>query len=76
MPSDHPTTHLRARFGARIRELRQAQDFTQEGFADRCGFARTYMSRVETGGANPSLDAIHTLAVALSVELSELFADL
>lgn len=76
MSNNHPTTHLRARFGARIRELRQARGFTQEGFADRCGFARTYMSRVETGGANPSLDAIHTLAAALGVGLSELFADL
>lgn len=73
--NDHPT-HLRTRFGARIRELRQGKGFTQEGFADRCGFARTYMSRVETGGANPSLDAIHTLAAALGVGLSELFTGL
>ncbi|WET13322.1 helix-turn-helix transcriptional regulator [Pseudomonas sp. D3] len=49
---------------------------TQEAFADRCGFARTYMSRIETGGANPSLDAIQTLADALKVDLSFLFADI
>ena len=49
---------------------------TQEAFADRCGFARTYMSRIETGGANPSLDAIQTLAVALKTDLAELFAGL
>lgn len=49
---------------------------TQEEFADRCGFARTYMSRIETGGANPSLDAINTLAVALSLDLESLFAGL
>ena len=46
---------------------------TQEAFADHCGFARTYMSRLETGGANPSLDAIKTLADALSVPLKDLF---
>jgi putative transcriptional regulator len=46
---------------------------TQEAFADYCGFARTYMSRIETGGANPSLNAIKTLADALGIELSELF---
>ena len=35
---------------------------SQEAFADKCGFARSYMSRIERGGANPSLDAIDTLA--------------
>lgn len=39
----------------------------QEAFADRCGFARTYMSRIETGGANPSINAIKVLADALGV---------
>lgn len=67
---------LRKRFGTRIRELRLATGMTQEAFADHCGFARTYMSRIETGGANPSLDAIKTLADALKVELSTLFEGL
>jgi hypothetical protein len=34
------------------------------------------MSRIETGGANPSLDAIKTLVDTLKVELSVLIADL
>lgn len=67
---------LRHRFGHRIRELRLATGMTQEEFADRCGFARTYMSRIETGGANPSLDAIQTLADGLKLDLSTLFAAL
>jgi putative transcriptional regulator len=50
-----------------------AKGMTQEAFADYCGFARTYMSRIETGGANPSLDAIKVLADALDVSLSSLF---
>jgi transcriptional regulator with XRE-family HTH domain len=41
---------------------------SQEAFADRCGFARSYMSRIERGGSNASLDAIEVLANALSVE--------
>ncbi|MEN5094417.1 helix-turn-helix transcriptional regulator [Pseudomonas protegens] len=71
-----PSPSLRHRFGHRIRELRLATGMTQEAFADRCGFARTYMSRIETGGANPSLDAIQTLADALAIDLAALFADL
>ena len=71
-----PPSSIRNRFGTRIRELRIASGMTQEAFADHCGFARTYMSRIETGGANPSLDAIKTLADALMVDLSVLFTDL
>lgn len=67
---------LRRSFGNRIRELRLATGMTQEAFADKCGFARTYMSRVETGGANPSLDAIKVLADALGIDLSTLFQGL
>ena len=68
-----PNSPLRRRFGKRLRALRQATGLTQEEFADHCGFARTYMSRLETGGANPSLDALETLATALKLRLSELF---
>lgn len=64
---------LRKRFGERVKELRLAAGMSQEAFADHCGFARSYMSRVERGGANPSLDAIETLATAFGVEVAELF---
>jgi transcriptional regulator with XRE-family HTH domain len=68
-----PKYSLRQKFGFRIKELRLASGMTQEAFADHCGFARTYMSRIETGGANPSLDAIKVLADALDVEMTTLF---
>ena len=56
-----------------MRALRLASGASQESFADRCGFARSYMSRIERGRANPSLDAVQALAVALGVKVSELF---
>jgi transcriptional regulator with XRE-family HTH domain len=67
---------LRKRFGARIKELRKASGLSQEDFAAKCGFVRTYMSRIETGGANVSLDAIETLATALRVRVQDLFVGL
>lgn len=67
------STSLRKRFGMRVKELRKATGFSQETFADKCGFARSYMSRIERGGANPSIDAIEILALALEVEPFELF---
>lgn len=66
---------LRKRFGLRVKELRHASGLSQEAFADKCGFARSYMSRIERGGANPSLDAVEALADALGVSVKTLFED-
>jgi transcriptional regulator with XRE-family HTH domain len=64
---------LRKRFGKTVKALRLASGVSQEAFADKCGFARSYVSRIERGGANPSLDAVEVLAIALSVEVKALF---
>jgi transcriptional regulator with XRE-family HTH domain len=66
-------TNLRQKFGARVRQLREAAGYSQEAFADVCGYARSYMSRVERGQGNPSLDAIEVFATALQVEVGVLF---
>ena len=71
-----PNQNLRKGFGQRVRELRTSQGFSQEAFADKCGFVRTYMSRIETGTANPSLDAAKVLADGLGMSLSELLQGL
>jgi transcriptional regulator with XRE-family HTH domain len=56
-----------------VRALRQAQGLTQEDLAERCGLFRTYMSRIETGVANPTLTMIHALATSLGVPVAALF---
>jgi len=65
-------TPLRKIFGLRVRELRNASQLSQEAFADKCGFARSYMSRIERGQANLSLDAIEAIATTLGIEETEL----
>ncbi|WP_082797732.1 helix-turn-helix domain-containing protein [Collimonas arenae] len=67
---------LSIRFGERIRELRKERGLSQEGFADLCGFDRTYISGIERGLRNPSLIAIGALAKALKVSVEELFSGL
>ena len=67
--------NIRQKLGQRIKALRNLSGMSQEAFADKCGFARSYMSRVERGGANPSVDALQTLADALGVSLADLFTD-
>lgn len=67
--SGHPG---RAPFGERLRQLRTASGFSQEELAHRSGLHRTYVSSVERGRRNVSLDNIMKLARALDVEASEL----
>jgi transcriptional regulator with XRE-family HTH domain len=45
-------------------------------FADACGFARSYMSRIERGTANLSLDGIERLTIAFGVSTEESFKGL
>ena len=59
-------------FGLRVKEFRHASKLSQEAFADKFGFARSYMSRIERGKANLSLDAIEVIATTLEIEEAEL----
>jgi len=59
--------------GERIKSLRVANALTQEVLAERCGIFRTYLSRIESGSANPTLVVLVALAGALEVAPGELF---
>lgn len=62
-----------SKLGARVRDLRQTKGLSQEEFADRVGIDRTYISGVERGVRNPTVQVLHRVARALGVSLSELF---
>ena len=64
---------VRVRLGARLRELRAERGLSQEELAFRCGLDRTYVSGVERGVRNPSLQSLRVIAKSLDVSLSELF---
>jgi transcriptional regulator with XRE-family HTH domain len=64
---------LPVQFGACVRRLREATGKTQVEFSERCGFYQTYLSRVERGSANPTLNAIEVIATALGLSVFELF---
>lgn len=66
-------TH-RVAFGARVRELRTRNGWSQEDFAHRANLDRTYVSGIERGIRNPTLDIIHRLAETLDVSAADLFA--
>jgi len=64
---------LAQRLGSCVRQLRLERGLTQVEFAERCGFYQTYLSRIETGRANPSLNAIEVIAATLKMDVFELF---
>lgn len=63
---------LQKAFGQRLKELRDDKGITQEDLADAAGLFRTYLSRIETGLANPSLTVIHRLSDALGYAVGAL----
>ena len=59
--------------GKKVRSLRLKAELSQENLAERCGIFRTYLSRIESGSANPSIVVLVALASALGVNPHELF---
>ena len=70
-----PATVRRRRraFGARLREIRLDLGWSQERLAEEATLHRTYVSSVERGQRNLSLDNIYAVADALGVDVSDLF---
>lgn len=64
------------KLGENIRELRKTKGFSQEGFADEAGLDRTYMGGVERGERNLATLNLIRIAVALGVEVGDLFPPL
>lgn len=60
-------------FGKRVKELREARDWSQERLAEVLDLDSTYISRIETGKRSPSLPNIARIAQALGVHIADLF---
>lgn len=60
------------RFGKRLREVREAAGISQEKLAELASLHRTYVSSVERGKRNISIENIERLSVALGVSMREL----
>ena len=54
-------------FGRNVRQARKEKGWTQEQLAFEAGVKRAYLSEVENGQRNVSLDVVEKLAKALGV---------
>jgi len=59
--------------GKRIKGARQAKGLSQEALSEKIGMSAKYLSSIERGKENPTLDTLIKLADALELETSELF---
>ena len=64
---------VKKRFGKSVRNWRHQLGFSQEQLAERADLHRTYVSDVERGARNVSLESIEKLARALEIPVSTLF---
>lgn len=62
-------------FGQTIRKIRLFKGISQEKFADMCDLHRTYISDVELGKRNVSLENIEKMSLALELRMSQLFEE-
>ena len=63
---------IKLKLGRKIRETRVKEGYSQEELASRCGLHRTYISDIERGERNVSIENIEKIAKALKTEPNEL----
>ena len=69
------SSEARSRFATSLRRWRNRRGLSQEELAERADLHRTYISDVERGARNLSLESINKLATALEVSLPILFSN-
>ena len=60
-------------FGKNVRRFREAKGWSQDKLSEMSGLHRTYISGIERGVRNPTIQIVHEIAVALGMKASQLF---
>ena len=64
---------INIKFGMRIKELRLANNLTQEQLAEMINIERSNLAKIEAGRHFPSSENLEKFASAFNISLSELF---
>ena len=64
---------IQKKFGLRIKELRAEKALSQEALALKAELDRTYITSIENGKRNLSIQAIQKIIKALDISFSEFF---
>lgn len=72
MKKTEPLPSAREIFGLNIRRARRLREISQEELAFQAGISRPYLSEVESGSRNISVDNMESLSKALEIGLPDL----
>ena len=61
------------KFGQRVREIRKGKNLSQEDLSFKADLHRTYIGMIERAEKNITLINIEKIALALNVDIKELF---
>lgn len=64
---------IKVEVGKRIRELRNEMGISQEALANKAEIDRTYVTDVENGRRNISIENLEKLVIALQIEFKDFF---
>lgn len=67
---------LQVDLGRTISRLRKEKGYSQEAFANEAGIDRRYMSDIENGKRNISIDILDRVCNKLGIKISEFFIEL
>lgn len=66
---------VREKLAEKLRECRRDARLSQQKLADSIGMNRTYISDIEVGKGNPSIDILVKITRGLDISLDYLFKD-
>ena len=61
--------------GKNIKALRKQKSITLQELADRTGFTKSYLSKIERAGKAPPYSTVNRIASVLEVEVSHLMSE-
>lgn len=68
--------NLKKMIGARIQKLRKQKGLTQDELSEKVNISSKYLSSIERGKENPTLNTFISIAEELSVDIEEFFTEI
>lgn len=64
---------IKVRVGTGLREIREKKGITQDALSKSTGVDRTFISHIESGNRNVSIETLERLLVGLNVSFKDFF---
>lgn len=67
--------NIQVTFGLNVKRIREQKGWSQDLLSEKSLLHRTYISGIERGVRNPTIEIVAQLSNALNVSISELFKE-